>query len=256
MARTADRRDLTGEAALVTGAWRGMGRAVALRLAQAGADVAVNDINAEGAEATAAAVAKLGRKSVAVPGDVTRAADVRAMVDTAVKSLGKITILINNAGVLRPTRFLEISEDEWDFVMNVTVKGAFLVTKAVLPHMIKNGWGKIVNFSSSAGKTVSTLGGAHYTTAKTALLGLNRAVAKEMASFGITVNAVCPGLIDTEMVRANSSPEQLKRYEKSFPISRLGLPSEVADLVLFLSSRESDYITGAAIDINGGDLMV
>jgi len=256
MAKGKDRRDLTGQVALVTGAWRGMGKAVSLRLARAGADVAANDINAEGAEATAAEVRDLGRKAVAVPADITKAAQVKAMVEKAVASLGKITILINNAGVLKPTRFLEITEEEWDFVMDVTVKGAFLVTKACLPHMMKNGWGKIVNFSSSAGKTVSTLGGAHYTTAKTALLGLNRAVAKEMAAFGITCNAICPGLIDTEMVRQNSSPEQLTKYEKSFPISRLGLPEEVADLVLFLSSHESDYITGAAIDINGGDLMV
>ncbi len=251
-----DKRDLTGEVALVTGAWRGMGRAVALRLAGAGADVAVNDINADGACDTAEAVRALGRRSVAVPADITSAAQVTKMVDTAVESLGRLSILINNAGVLRPTRFLDITEEEWDFVMDVTVRGAFLVTKAVLPHMIRNAWGKVVNFSSSAGKTVSTLGGAHYTTAKTALLGLNRAVAKEMAPFGITVNAICPGLIDTEMVRKNSSAEQLAKYEASFPISRLGLPEEAADLVLFLASRESDYITGAAIDINGGDLMI
>jgi NAD(P)-dependent dehydrogenase (short-subunit alcohol dehydrogenase family) len=251
-----DRRDITGEAALITGAWRGMGRAVALRLAEAGADVAVNDINAAGVEATAAEVRKLGRRSIAVPGDITKSAEIERIVANTAGAFGKITILINNAGVLRPTRFLEISEEEWNFVMDVTVKGAFLMTKAVLPYMTKNGWGKIVNFSSSAGKTVSTLGGAHYTTAKTALLGLNRAVAKEMAPFGITSNAICPGLIDTEMVRQNTTPEKLKKYEQSFPISRLGLAEEVADLVLFLSCRESDYITGAAIDINGGDLMV
>lgn len=256
MAKARDRRDLAGEVALVTGAWRGMGRAVALRLAQAGADVAVNDINADGARSTSAEVEKLGRKSVAVPADITKSSSVKAMVEAAAGALGKVTILVNNAGVLRPTRLLEISEEEWNFVMDVTVKGAFLVTKECLPHMIKNGWGKIVNFSSSAGKTVSTLGGAHYTTAKTALLGFNRAVAKEMAGFGITCNAICPGLIDTEMVRRNCDPGQLKKYEESFPISRLGLPEEVADLVLFLSSHESDYITGAAIDINGGDLMV
>jgi len=256
MAKARDRRDLTGEVALVTGAWRGMGRVVALRLAQAGAEVAVNDVNAKGAAETAAEVEKLGRCAVAVPGDVTNARQVAAMVEATVKMLGKLSILVNNAGVLRPTRLLEITEEEWDFVMDVNVKGTFLVTRAALPHMVKNGWGKIVNFSSSAGKTVSTLGGAHYTTAKTALLGLNRAVAKEMAPFGITSNAICPGLIDTEMVRQNCTPERLKKYEESFPIGRLGLPTEVADLVLFLASHESDYITGAAFDINGGDLMV
>jgi NAD(P)-dependent dehydrogenase (short-subunit alcohol dehydrogenase family) len=178
------------------------------------------------------------------------------MVAAAVAEFGKLSILVNNAGVLRPTRVLDITEEEWDFVMDVSVKGAFLVTRAALPHMIKNGWGKIVNFSSSAGKSVSTLGGAHYTASKAAVLGLSRAVAKEMAPFHITSNAICPGLIDTEMVRQNCTSEMLKRYEDSFPIKRLGTPLEVADLVLFLCCRESDYITGASIDINGGDLMV
>lgn len=251
-----DKRRLDGEVALVTGAGRGMGKSVALALAAAGAAVAVNDIDAPSAISTAEEVKALGRGALAVPGDVTDAAHVQAMVEKTVAELSKLSILINNAGVLRPTRILDITEDEWDFVMDVTVKGAFLATTAALPHMMENGWGKIVHFSSSAGKTVSTLGGAHYTTAKTALLGFSRAVALEVAPHGITSNAICPGLIDTEMVRQNCSAEMIAKYEKSFPISRLGLPEEVADLVVFLSSRESDYITGAAIDINGGDLMV
>jgi len=251
-----DRRDLSGEAALVTGAGRGMGKAVALRLAEAGADVAVNDINAADADTVASEVRSLGRRAVSVAGDVTKAAEVAGVVGAAVAEFRKLSILVNNAGILRPTRFLDITEQEWDFVMDVSVKGTFLVTRAALPHMIKNGWGKIVNFSSSAGKSVSTLGGAHYTASKAAVLGLSRAVAKEMAAFHITSNAICPGLIDTEMVRQNCTSEMLKRYENSFPIKRLGTPLEVADLVLFLCCRESDYITGASIDINGGDLMV
>jgi len=250
------KKDLTGEAALVTGAARGMGKAIAVQLARAGADVAVNDIDEGGAALVAEEIRLMGRRSVDVAGDITKADAVRRIVEKAVATLGKVSILVNNAGVLKPTRLLDITEREWDFVMDVTVRGAFLMTKAVLPHMMRNGWGKIVNMSSSAGKTVSTLGGAHYTTAKTALLGFNRAVAKEMAPHGITSNAVCPGLIDTEMVRRNCTPEMIAKYEKSFPISRLGLPEEVADLVMFLSCRESDYITGGAFDINGGDLMV
>ena len=247
---------MTGEAALVTGAGRGMGKAVALALARAGVSVAVNDVDADSAISAAEEVKALGVPTVAVPGDVTQSAHVSAMMEKTVAERGKLSILINNAGILRPTRILDITEEEWDLVMDVTVKGAFLVTTAALPHMIKNGWGKIVHFSSSAGKSVSTLGGAHYTTAKAALLGFSRAVAKEMAPLGITSNAICPGLIDTEMVRKNCSPETIKNYEESFPINRLGLPGEVADLVVFLSSRKSDYITGASIDINGGDLMV
>lgn len=251
-----DRRSLAGEVALVTGAGRGMGRAVAIRLAEAGADVAVNDVDAAGLESVAGEIRALGRRAAIVPADITKASKVRAMVERTSAELGKLSILVNNAGVLRPTRLLDISEKEWDFVMEVNVKGVFLVTTAALPLMVANGWGKIVHFSSSAGKSVSTLGGAHYTTSKAAVLGFSRAVAKEMAPHGITSNAICPGLIDTEMVRGNCPPEMLRRYEESFPIKRLGHPFEVADLVLFLSCRESDYITGASIDINGGDLMV
>jgi NAD(P)-dependent dehydrogenase (short-subunit alcohol dehydrogenase family) len=253
---TDDRRSLKGEVALVTGASRGMGRAVAVRLAEAGADVAVNDVAAADLAPAVKDIESLGSRALAVHADVTKSADVHAMVDAVAEKLGKLSILVNNAGVLRPTRILDISEKEWDFVMDVNVKGTFLVTTAALPRMIANGWGKIVHFSSSAGRSVSTLGGAHYTTSKAAVLGFSRAVAKEMAPHRITSNSICPGLIDTEMVRGNCSPEMLERYKKSFPISRLGEPYEVADLVLFLSCRESDYITGAAIDINGGDLMI
>ena len=171
-------------------------------------------------------------------------------------TLGAPTILVNAAGILERTRFLSITEPEWDRVVGVSLKGSFLCAQACLPGMIENGWGRIVNFSSTAGKSVSTLGGAHYTAAKAGVLELTRAIAKEVAHLDICVNAVCPGLVDTEMVRAECSPEQIDDYAAGFPIHRLGEPGEVAELVGFLCSRAAGYITGASLDINGGDLMV
>ena len=169
---------------------------------------------------------------------------------------GDLHILVNNAGVLRPTRVVDIEEDEWDLVVNVNLKGTYLCSRAALPPMQQEGWGRIVNFSSTAGKNVSTVGGAHYTAAKAGILGFTRHLAKEMAPFGITVNAVCPGLIDTEMVRSTISGERAKEYADGFPIARMGEPWEVAELVAFLASGRASYITGASLDINGGGLMI
>ena len=149
-----------------------------------------------------------------------------------------------------------MAETEWDLVLNVNLKGTFLPSRAVLESMRQSGWGRIVNFSSTAGKTTSTLGGAHYTASKHAVLGLTRHMAMEEADHGITVNAVCPGLIDTEMVQQQVDDSRLKRYTDGFPIHRLGQPAEAAELVAFLASDRAAYITGQALDLSGGDLMV
>lgn len=247
---------LKGRAALVTGAGRGMGRAVARVLSERGARVAVNDLNGEDAERTAAELRGSGAEAIAVQGDVTKADEVRRAVAEVVARFGAVHVLVNNAGILRPTTFLDIPEAEWDLVVGVNLKGAFLCSQAALPSMRAAGWGRIVNFSSTAGKNVSTLGGAHYTAAKAGVLGLTRHLAKTFAGYGITVNAVCPGLIDTEMVRSTVSDARARAYAERFPISRLGRPEEVAELVAFLCSDRAAYITGAALDINGGDLMV
>ena len=251
-----DTTELAGKVAIVTGAGQGMGYAVAHRLAAAGASVVVNDVNAAAAEQTADSLRAAGRAALAVPGDVGSSQDVRGIVAAALDRYGGIHILINNAGVLRPTAVIDIEEAEWDLVVNVNLKGTYLCSRAVLPAMREAGWGRIVNFSSTAGKNVSTVGGAHYTAAKAGVLGFTRHLAKEAAPYGITVNAVCPGLIDTEMVRATISDEQTSAYAASFPIARLGLPEEVAELVAFLASDRAAYITGASLDINGGDLMI
>jgi NAD(P)-dependent dehydrogenase (short-subunit alcohol dehydrogenase family) len=178
------------------------------------------------------------------------------MVEQTIAAFGALHILINNAGVLRPTKVIDIPEAEWDMVVAVNLKGTFLCSQAVLPAMQAARWGRIVNFSSTAGKNISTVGGAHYTAAKAGILGFTRHLAKEVAGDGITVNAVCPGLIDTEMVRATIDDARCAAYAASFPIPRLGRPDEVAELVAFLASDRAAYITGASLDINGGDLMI
>lgn len=245
-----------GRVALITGAAGGMGRAIALALAERGTSLVLNDTSTQALEPL---ISELGSRGVGVVGSATDVTDpeaVASMVDVAVDRLGAIDILVNNAGVLRPTRFTDITPEEWAFVVGVNLTGSFLCSRAVVPAMRAAGWGRIVNLSSTAGKNVSTMGGAHYTAAKAGVLGLTRAVAAEVAADGITVNAVCPGLIDTDMTRNTITVEQQEAYARSFPIPRLGAPEEVASLVAFLASDDAAYITGASLDINGGDLMI
>ena len=242
--------------AIVTGAGRGMGRSIALKLSEEGATVIANDISDHSAQETADLINSRGGRCLAQTGDVSDVSFVDSMVKQSVSEYGSVNILINNAGVLRPTGITDISLSEWEFVIKGNLTTTFVCTKALIPIMAESGWGRIVNFSSTAGKNVSTIGGAHYTAAKAAILGLTRHTAKEVASLGITVNAVCPGLINTEMVQTNISEKVTERYAKSFPIPRLGTPNEVAELVAFLVSDNASYITGASLDINGGDLMI
>jgi NAD(P)-dependent dehydrogenase (short-subunit alcohol dehydrogenase family) len=245
--------DFTGRVALVTGASRGLGLATAERLAARGASVAVNVRDPERAETAAR---RLGERGFAVPGDLADPADLRSLVGRTLDRFGRLDILVNNAAVALSTRFEKITEEEWRRTFEINVTAVFLLIRAAVPAMRKQGYGRIVNLSSTAGKTVSTLGGAHYTASKAALLGLTRAAAKELGPHGITVNAVCPGLFDTELTREHATAELLAAAAQSFPIRRLGDPVEVADLICFLASEAAGYITGASLDINGGDLMV
>ncbi len=246
---------LSNQVAIVTGAGQGMGAATAASLAHEGAAVIVSDIDESKAARVAEKVNNSGGTAMSARTDVTKEDEVASMVGCAIDNYGSVSILVNNAGILYPTRIDDVTKAEWDQVLDVNLNGTFLCSKAVLPTMKEKGYGRIVNMSSSAGRSVSTLGGVHYTAAKAGVLGLTRAMAKEVAPFRITVNAVCPGLIDTEMVRIECTPDRIKGYEESFPISRLGTPEEVAQLILFLVT-DSQYITGASIDINGGDLMM
>lgn len=252
-----DLENFAGKTALVTGSAQGMGRAIATALAQRGASLVINDVNAAQAEQTAKILAATHAiETMAIAASVIDRSAVQTMIDQITDRFGCLHILVNNAGVLRPTKAIDIPEDEWDWVVDVNLKGTFLVSQAVLPVMRKQGWGRIVNISSSAGRSVSTVGGAHYTAAKAGVLGFSRHLAKEEAGHGITVNAICPGLFDTEMVRHTIDDARTEAYAKSFPIPRLGLPEEVAELVAFLASDRAAYITGASLDINGGDLMI
>lgn len=249
--------DAVKGAAIVTGSGRGIGAAIASRLAQIGHPVMVCDLIEDQAEATTRRINRHCGRVIAYSFgvDVTDERRVQQLVETVIQRFGHIHTLVNNAGILYPTRAADISLAEWNSVINVNLTGAFLCSRTVIPHMAAAGQGRIINMSSSAGRSVSTIGGAHYTAAKAGVLGLTRALAKELAAQGILVNAVCPGLIATEMVHSTISSRQIRHFENSFPVTRMGTPDEVADVVQFLCESAS-YINGAAIDVNGGDLML
>ena len=245
--------DFNGRVAVITGAARGLGRAVATRLYQRGASVAVNARDRERAESVAR---ELGERALAVAGDVSAPGVPEEIVRRTLDRFGRIDVLVNNAALPLTTRFEQLTVGEWRQALEVNLTAPFLLIKAVLSAMKAQHYGRVVNISSTAGRMVSTLGGAHYTTSKTGLLGLTRAAAKELGRYGITVNAVCPGMIDTELTRETAPPEVLERLAQGYPVPRLGTSLEVADLVCFAASEAAGYITGASLDINGGDLMM
>jgi len=215
--------------------------------------VAVNVRDRRRAESVAESI---GERALAVHGDVAALGVPEDIVRRTLDRFGRVDILVNNAAMARPTRFPELSADEWRETLEVNLTAPFVFTKAVLPTMRAQNYGRIINVSSSAGRMVSTLGGAHYTASKAGLLGLTRAAAKELGKFGITVNAICPGMIDTELTHEHASSDLLERLAASYPVPRLGTSLEVADLICFAASEAAGYITGAAFDINGGDLMM
>ena len=224
-----------------------------MRLHDRGAFVAVNVRDAERAEEFAKS---LGERAVAVPGDVAEEGVPEEIVRRTLERFERVDILVNNAAMARATRLPDLSAREWRETLEVNLTVPFLFTRAVLDPMRSQQYGRIVNISSSAGRMVSTLGGAHYTASKAGLLGLTRAAAKELGRFGITVNAICPGMIDTELTHENATPELLVRLAAGYPVPRLGTAVEVADLICFVASEEAGYITGASLDVNGGDLMM
>jgi NAD(P)-dependent dehydrogenase (short-subunit alcohol dehydrogenase family) len=213
-------------------------------------------VNVRDAARAEAVVRSFGERGLAVPGDLTVTAVADRIVAQTLERFGRLDVVVNNAAFATGTRFEKLSAEEWREAFEVKVTAPFLLMKAALPAMKAQGYGRIVNISSTAGRMVSTLGGAHYTASKTALLGLTRAAAKELGKFGITVNAVCPGMIDTELTREHASPEQLDELARRYPVPRLGTAVEVADLICFAASEAAGYITGASFDINGGDLMM
>mgnify|MGYP001040863333 CR=1 FL=1 len=251
---------------IVTGAGSGIGRGIALALAKEGANIVIMDVKEEDAKNTAKEVETLGRQALAVRGDVRSSKDIDAMVQKALDRFGSINILVNNAGVSTMNWMVDLREEEdWDFNMDVNAKGNFLVTRAVAKQMIEQGQGgKIVNIASLAGKIGATLL-SHYTASKFAVIGFTKAIALEMAPHKITVNAVCPGLVQTSMqkreiaweskLRGFTEEEVKQGYVKSVPLGRLETPEDVAKVVLFLCSEEADYITGEAISVTGGMML-
>lgn len=250
--------ELNGKVALVTGASSGIGRATAVALAGCGAHVAVNfHRNESGAEAARAEIVNAGGRATVIQADVTRAADVQALVGRTVEEFGPVDILVNNAGSLvERLKILELTEERWDEVMDLNLKSAFLCSQAVAASMMERKTGAIVNVSSIAGRNGGALGSIHYSTAKGGLITLTKGFAKELAPYGVRVNAVSPGVIDTPYHERFSTPEAMKAYVGGIPLGRVGTPEEVASVILFLASDDASYLSGETIEINGGMLML
>ena len=246
-----------GRTALVTGASRGIGRAIALGLAREGFDVVVNDIARQQAELAAVAeeVVGLGRRGIALTADVSDRAQVRSMVDAAVAQAGQVDAVVNNAGILIASTVEDLLEDQWDAVMDVNAKGTFLVIQALLPHMRGRGYGRIVNIASIGGKHGAPEQ-AHYSASKAAVMGFTRVLAQEVGSFGITANCVCPGIIVTDMGRTNlSEPANVEKWVRITALRRLGQPEDVVGPTCFLASDAAAFVTGQSLNVCGGIVL-
>jgi 3-oxoacyl-[acyl-carrier protein] reductase len=244
---------LNGKIALVTGAAQGIGRDIALGLAADGADVAICDVNLEAAQKTAADIETKGRKSLAVKANVAASADVTAMIDQVVEKFGRIDILVNNAGITRDGLILRMKDEDWDLVLSINLKGAFLCTKAALKHMTKQRAGTIINIASIVG-AMGNAGQANYVASKAGLIGLTKTIAREYANRNVTANAVAPGFIDTAMTQALTDQVRAD-LAKQIPLGRLGSSEDVANAVRFLASPSAAYITGQVVHVNGGMYM-
>ncbi len=242
-----------GQAALVTGAGRGIGKAIALRLARGGADVAVIDRNGASAESTAGEIADLGRRSWSAEADVGDYDQVQSFVAAAIQALGKIDILVNNAGTSKAQPFLEISRELWEAQQSVHMSGTFYCAQAVARHMATRGYGRIVCIASVAGM-MGPIDLAGYGAAKAGIAGLVRAMSLELADYGITANAVAPGPIDTELLRTAWPADVYAERAEHIPMRRLGQPEEIAHAVEFLASPEAGYISGVVIPVDGGSV--
>jgi len=243
--------DLSTKIAVVTGSGRGIGREIALKLAEAGADVVVNDFGApEPANETVEMIKKLQRKSLVAMGDVSQSLDVNRIIDMTVAAFGRIDILVNNAGVTRDQLLIRMSDDDWDKVLTVDLKSVFLCTRAALRHMIRQRSGRVISISSIVG-IIGNAGQANYASAKAGIIGFTKAIAKEVASRNITVNAIAPGFIDTAMTQ-QLTEERRQEMASKIPAGVLGTPRDVAEAVAFFASNEARYITGQVLTVDGG----
>ncbi len=245
-----------GRVAFVTGAGRGIGAATAVRLAEEGARITLADIDIEGCKEVAAEIERLGSQALVVKCNVADAAMVQDAIDQTASHFGQLDILVNNAGVLRDNLLFKMSDDDWDTVMNVHLKGAFLCSRAAQAHMVKQRYGRIVSLSSTS--ALGNRGQSNYSTAKAGLQGLTRTLAIELGPFGITANAVAPGFIDTEMTRATArrqghDPDAvIEMASKTIPVRRVGQPRDIANTICFLTSEEAGFVNGQIIYVAGG----
>jgi len=242
---------MEGKKTIVTGASRGLGRAIALAFAREGADVLVNCANREEqAKEVATTIEGCGRRTVVHRGDVSDPVQVQAMVGAALAAFGRVDVLVNNAGITMPKGPMETSEAEWDRVLAVNLKSVFLCSRAVVEGMMAQGGGRIINIASTAGQT-GTLSGPAYCASKAGVIGLTKSLARSFAAHNVLVNALSPALIDTEILYWRT-PEQWKTTLESIPLKRLGSPDDLAEAAVFLASSGGNFITGATLDINGG----
>ena len=256
--------DLQGQIAIVTGGGRGIGRATALELARLGADVVVAELDKAGAERTAGEVTALGRRALALPTDVTRKADLTAMVDRTRSAFGRLDILVNNAGIYRAAPTLQVSEDHWDAVLTINAKAVFFASQAALPTMIARKSGAIVNLASMAGK-IGSVNNLPYNASKAAVISITKSLALAHAGDGIRVNCVCPGFVETDMWTSVSAElgalsgmpaeEFTRRRLASVPLGRMERPEDVASVIGFLASSRAGYMTGQALSVDGGLVM-
>lgn len=247
--------NLYGKIALITGSGSGMGRTDALALASQGAKVILTGRREANCDAVAEEISSQGGESYAYAMDVSEKEQVDAVFGKVVKRFGRLDILVNNAGIFRPKPALEITEEEWDEMLDINLKGQFLCAQRAAREMKKNNWGRIINISSiaSGGAGIGFAGAAHYTASKGGILGMTETLADEWAPYGITVNAIAPGAIDTPMVdSAHMSKQAMEATLAHIPVKRLGKPEEVSAAVVFLASEEASYITGATLYVDGG----
>jgi 3-oxoacyl-[acyl-carrier protein] reductase len=246
---------LEGKVAIVTGSSRGIGKAVAVKFGQLGAKVVVNYRGSEAeAQAVVEQIKNAGSEAIAVQADVAQAAEAQKLVEETVKAYGRIDILINNAGITRDNLMMRMTEADWDAVLDTNLKGAFLLTKAVQRQMIKQRFGRIVNMTSVIGQA-GNAGQANYSAAKAGLIGFTKSAAKELASRNITVNAVAPGFIATDMT-GGLGDEMKQKIVAEIPLARMGTPEDVAETVAFLVGDGANYITGQVIAVDGGMFML